>query len=63
MNGPNVSWLILGMLDDKAEADNFTRTLHIGSCSQHYIHGAMKEGIHKTSWNLDNVLMSLLAIQ
>ena len=58
MDGPNVIWLVLGMLDDKLEADNFARTLHIGSCAQHIIHGALKEGIHKTAWNLDKLLKS-----
>ena len=55
MEGPNVNWLMLGMLEDKFEAGNFTNTLHIGSCVQH-IHGAQKEGIHKSVWNLDKLL-------
>ena len=53
INGPGVNWLVLGMLDDKVEAYNFTRTLHVGSCAQRIIHGALKEGIHKTGWKLD----------
>ena len=59
MNGPNVKWLVLGMLDDKLEPDNFARSLHIGICAQH-IHGVLKEGSHKTVWNLYKLLKSLL---
>ena len=47
------------MLDDKLEANNFRRTLNIGSCAQYIIHWALKEGIHKTVWNLDKLLKSL----
>ena len=46
------------MLEDKFEAGNFISTLHIGSCVQ-YIHGAQKEGIHKSVWNLDKLLKLL----
>ena len=50
---------MLEMLDDKLEADNFARTLDIGICAQYIIHGARKESIHKTVWNLDKSLKSL----
>ena len=56
VEGPNVNWLVLGMLEDKFEAGNFTSTLHI---SVQHIHGAQKEGIHKTAWNLDKQLKLL----
>ena len=52
VDGLIVNWLVLGMLDDKLEADDFAITLHI-------THGALKEGIHKTVWNLDKLLKSL----
>ena len=58
MDGPNVNWIVLGMLDGKLEAGNFARTLCIGSCALHIICGALKEGIHKTVWNLDKLLKS-----
>ena len=56
---PMLTGLCLGMLDDKLEADKTARTLHVGSCAKHIIHGALKEGIHKTFWNLDKVLKSI----
>ena len=58
IDGPSVNWFVLGMLDDRLEAHNLARTLHIGSCAQHIIHWALKEGIHKTFWNLDKLLKS-----
>ena len=59
MDGPNVNWLVLGIMDDKLETGNFDRTLHIGSCVQCIIYGVLKEGIHKTVWNLNKLLKSL----
>ena len=59
MDGPNINCLVLRMLDGRLEADNFARTLHIGSCAQHIIHGTLKEGIHKIVWNLDKLLKAL----
>ena len=59
VDGPSVNWLLLGMLDDKLEVDNFARTLPVGSCAQHIIHGVLKKGIHKTVWNLDKLLKSI----
>ena len=59
MDGPNVNWLVLGILDDKLEDDNFAKTLHIGNCTQLIIHGAHKEGIHDSVWNLDKLPKSL----
>ena len=59
MDESSVNWLVLGMLDDNLEAGNFARTLPISSFVQHIIHGVLKEGIHKTVWNLDKLLKSL----
>ena len=59
MHGASVNLLVLEMSGDKLEADNFARILHIGSCAQHIINEALKEGIHRTDWNLDKLLKSL----
>ena len=44
MDQPNVNWNVLNILDDKLESENFPKTLNIGSCAQHTIHGAFKNG-------------------
>ena len=43
MDGPNVKWNVLNILDDKLESENFPKTLNIGSCAQHTVHGAFKD--------------------
>ena len=36
----------------------FLRLLHIGSCAQHTIHGALKDGFQKSTWKIDKLLKS-----
>ena len=33
MDGPNVNWNVLNILNDKLESKNFPETLNIGSCA------------------------------
>ena len=44
MDGPNVNWKVLEKLDNHRIENDFTKTLNIGSCSQHIIHGAFQNG-------------------
>ena len=37
MDGPNVNWNVLDLLDDKLVSDNFSKTLNISSCAQHTV--------------------------
>ena len=53
-NGPNVNWNILDLLDDKLVSDNFSKTLNIGSCAQHTVHGSLENGFQKSTWNMDS---------
>ena len=62
MNGPNVNWNVLDLLDDKLVSDNFSKTLDIGSCAQHTIHGSLKNGFQKSTWNMDKLLKSIFWI-
>ena len=59
MDGPNINWEVLGKLDDKLISDNFVRTLHIGSCAEHIIHGFLKDGIDKSEWIFDKLLKAM----
>ena len=59
IEGPNINWEVLGKLDDKLISDNFARTLHIGSCAEHIIHGFLKDGIHKSEWRFDKLLKAM----
>ena len=62
MNGPSVNWSALNMLDNKLEENNLSKTMNIGSSSQHTVHGALKVGETKTEWGIDKVLKALFWI-
>lgn len=40
MNGPAANWKVL------------SKTLNIGSCSQHAVHGALKTSMKSVDWNV-----------
>ena len=52
MDEPNVNWKVLEKLDNHIIENDFTKTLNIGSCSQHIIHGAFQNGA-PSNWNID----------
>ena len=58
MNGPNVNWNVLDLLDDKLVSDNFSKTLNIGSCAQDTVNSSLKNGLQKSTWNMDKLLKS-----
>ena len=58
MGRPNVNWNVLNILDDKLKSENSPKTLDIGSCSQHTVHGAFKDGFQKSSRKTDSLLKS-----
>ena len=62
MEGPNVNWNVLDLLDDKLVSDNFSKTLNIGSCVQHAVHGSPKNGFQELTWNMDKLLKSIFWI-
>ena len=62
MDGPSVNWSVLDMLDNKLEENNLSKTINIGSCSQHTVHGALKVGATKTEWGIDKILKALFWI-
>ena len=44
MDGPSVNWSVLNMLESKLEENNLSKTINIGSYSQHTVHGTLKVG-------------------
>ena len=59
MDGANVNWNVLDGLDEQLIENGHTKTINIGSCAQHIVHGALQNGFCKTDWNLDKVLKSM----
>ena len=58
MDGPNVNCKVLEKLDNHRIENGFTKTLNIGSCSQHIIHGAFQNGA-PSNWNIDKILKAM----
>ena len=59
MDGPNVNWNVLDGLDEQLIKNGHTKTINIGSCAQHIVHGAHQNGFCKIDWNIDKVLKSM----
>ena len=62
MDGPDVNWNLLDLFDDKLVSHNFSKTLIIGSCAQYTSHDLLKNGLQKSTWNMDNLLKSIFWI-
>ena len=62
MDGPNVNWLVLTKLDDELESNGHCKTVHIGCCAQHTVHGGFETGSSKTEWKLDKIMKSMFFI-
>ena len=59
MGGPNVNWDVLNKLDNKLVQDGFSKTLNIGSCAQHFVHGALQTGSSNAGLNLEKILKGM----
>ena len=59
MDGPNTNWNVLDLINDHQVANGFQKTLDIGSCSLHILHGAFQTGIMKLGWEIAKVLKAL----
>ena len=59
MDDPNVNWNVLDGLDEQLIENGHTKTINIGSCAQHIVHGALQNGFCKTDWYIDKVLKSM----
>lgn len=56
MDGPNVNLRFYEDLKKKRNDNLFHTLVDIGTCSLHSVHGAVKSGIEKTSWNIKETL-------
>ncbi|KAJ8685235.1 hypothetical protein QAD02_021028 [Eretmocerus hayati] len=54
MDGPNVNWKFFGEL--QSECPNL---LEMGSCGLHVVHGAYKDGVNSTGWDIVQYLRCL----
>ena len=54
MDWPTVNWKVLEKYVSK--------TINIGSCSRHVVHGAITTGTSNTEWVIDKILKSMFWI-
>ena len=62
MDGPSTNWNVLDLIDEHLVSHGFVKTLNIGSCSLHVLHGAFQTGILASDWEIEKVLKSLFKI-
>ena len=44
--------VVLDKLDDLLVENGHTKTVHIGSCAQHTVHGSFQTGVANTGWDI-----------
>ena len=59
MDGPNVNWNVLDLLDNKLLSDGFSTTVSIGSCAQHTVHGSLKTGFNSLEFEVRKILKAM----
>ena len=62
MDGPSTNWLVLDLVDEFLSDGGFIRTINIGSCSLHILHGAFGTGILYTEWKLGKLMKAMFKI-
>ena len=62
MDGPSTNWNVLEFVNEYLIDNGFVKTINIGSCSSHILHGAFQTGIQKTGWNMGKVLRAVFKI-
>ena len=59
MDGPSVNCVVLDKLDDLLVENGHTKTVHIGSCAQHTVHGSFQTGVANTGWDIGRTLTAM----
>ena len=59
MDGPNVNLKFHRLLQDQIERKHSTTLLDVGSCGLHVVHGAYRNGVAASGWELENIFSSL----
>ena len=62
MDGPNVNWKILSILQIKREEEEFEELDNIGCCGLHVVSGAFQTGVKTVEWNLQKILHAMLKL-
>ena len=59
MDGPNLNFEVLRLLDELREQDELPSIINVGSCCLHVLHGPFQIGIKKVDWQLGKVMKAM----
>ena len=60
MDGPNVNWKVLNLLNEDRTKNNLKELFNLGSCSLHIVNGAFKYGFDcGTTWEIKKILNAM----
>ena len=62
IDGQNVNWLLLDLLEKQREQQELPKLLNIGSCNLHVIHVAFKTGFKSTEWNIEKLMKASYSV-
>ena len=62
MDDPSVNWVVLDKLDDLLVENGDAKTVHIGSCAQHTVHGSFHTGVANTGGDIGKILKAMYLI-
>ena len=58
MDGPNVNWKFLEKFQGELKREFDIMLLNVGSCGLHVVHGAFKDGLKASGWEVDRFMGS-----
>ena len=61
MDGPNVNWKILRKTDEMLVGNNYSKTVNIGSCPQHTVHGTFETDA-TNDWDVHKIIKSMFSL-
>ena len=56
MDGLNMNWKFYELVQSRLQKETNKSVLNIGSCGLHILHGAFKNGVEASGWNIDEFL-------
>ena len=62
MDGPNVNWKFLSLVEKERDEAELSKPLNIGSCNLHIVHNAFQVGTEATEWKLKAILKASFQI-
>ena len=62
MDGPNVNWKFLSLVEKERDEAELSKLLNIGSCNLHIVHNAFQVGTEATEWKLKAIMKASFQI-